>query len=144
MAVSAGTVLDLLLAALFLLAVVRGWQEGLALKAAHLAVAAASVFAAWLLADLLKAPALSAVFFAVALAVFWRAAKLVKLVDLIPVVGGLDRAGGALAGFFTLFLLCCVLFSFLEKVIPGPVWDGWGLTGEAVGKTYILRAFLRR
>lgn len=144
MYVTVGSVLDILLAVLFLVALVRGWLIGLALTAAHLAVVVASVFAAWLLSGIVGIPMLSGVFFAIAFAVFWQVAKLVKLVDLIPVIGKLDRLGGAVAGFLIVFVVCCVVFAFLDKVIPGKIWDSWGLTKEAVEKTYILQAFLRR
>ena len=74
---------------------------------------------------------------------FLQVVKIVKIVDWIPVVGTLDRAGGAVAGFFFAFLACFFLFRFLYMAVPQEVWDGWGLTQAAVGRTYLLQAFLR-
>lgn len=143
MELSAGNLFDIVLAAFFVLVIIRGWYVGLALQVAHLAVLLASAIVAKVFADIAGIPVLAGVVFLIAFVLLWRAVKLVKIVDWIPVVGGLDRLGGAVVGFGLAFLVCLVLFSFLGAALPVKTWNEWGLTREMIDKTYILRVFLQ-
>lgn len=143
MYLSVGNIADIVLAIFFIIEILQGRNMGLALQAARLVVLFVSLVAAQVLSGIVGIPMSAGVFFVIAFAVFWKIAKIVKIVDWIPVVGTLDKFGGAVAGFCTAFLVCYFLFFFLGTVIPQRVWNGWGLTQEVVDKTYLLQAFLR-
>lgn len=143
MYLSVGSIADIVLAIFFIVETLQGRNMGLALQAARLVVLFASLIAAQILSGIVGIPVTAGFFFVIVFAIFWKVAKLVKIVDWIPVVGTLDKFGGAVAGFCTAFLICYFLFFFLGTVIPQQVWDGWGLTKEVVDKTYLLQAFLR-
>lgn len=143
MIVTQGTVIDIVLAVCFLLAVVRGWYVGLALKAAHLAAFLAAVICSHILAKMIGIPLLSGVLFIVLLFAFYHLVKVVDVVNWIPIVGTLNRLGGAVLGFMTAFLWCYVIFTFLEAALPKDVWVQWGLTKDVIANTYILQAFLK-
>lgn len=138
-----GNICDIVLAVFFLVLIIRGYCAGLVLQVAHLAVLFASVVVSKVLANMVGIPPLSGVFFIVALVVFWQVAKLIKIVDLIPIVGTLDKLCGALAGFLIAFLICYFLLGFLDDLISQKMWNEWGLTKKMVKETYLLQAFLR-
>ena len=138
-----GNIWEIVLAVFFLVLIIRGYCTGLVLQVAHLAVLFASVVVSKVLANMVGIPPLSVVFFVVALVVFWQVAKLIKIVDLIPIVGTLDKLCGALAGFCIAYLICYFLLGFLDDVIAQRVWNDWGLTKKMVKETYLLQLFLR-
>lgn len=142
-ALTVGNIWDIVLAVFFLIFIIRGYCAGLVLQVAHLAVLFASVVVAKVLANMVGIPPLSVLFFVVALVVFWQVAKLVKIVDLIPLVGTMDKLCGALAGFCIAFLICYFVLGFLDDVIAQKMWNEWGLTKKMVKETYLLKAFLR-
>ncbi len=144
MYLSVGIIFDLILMALFLFAVMRGWHMGFAYQAARLAALAASGIVAYALAAAVGIPFLAGLFFIIAMALFLQVMRLVKIVDKIPVLGALDRAGGAVAGFFAAFVIFCVFFYILDIAVPEEVWNGWGLTRAEVDGTYLLKVFLKR
>lgn len=143
MYLSVGNVMDIVLAVFFLLVVVRGWYMGLAFQVARLVVLVLAGIISHILANVVGVPLLSGLFFIITFVVFLQAAKFVKIVDWIPVIGTLDKAGGAVAGFFFAFLVCYLLFHFLYMAIPQEVWNNWDLTKAEVAKTYLLQVFLR-
>lgn len=143
MDLSTENIIDLVLAAFFLCMIARGWYMGLVFQAARLAALAAAGIFSYVMANVAGIPLLSGLFFFITFVLFLQVVKIVKIVDWIPVVGTLDRAGGAVAGFFFAFLACFFLFRFLHMAVPQEVWDGWGLSQAAVGRTYLLQAFLR-
>lgn len=116
---------------------------GLAFQAARLMVLAAAGVSSYIMANVVGIPLLSGLFFFIAFVLFLQVVKIVKIVDRIPVIGTLDRAGGAIAGFIFAFLACYLLFGFLHMAVPRDVWNGWGLTQDVVDRTYLLQAFLR-
>ena len=81
--------------------------------------------------------------FIIALLVFNHLVHILKIVDRIPVVGTLNKFGGALLGFVTefiiVYIICAVLFSFL----PQSTFDGIGLTQPIINETYFLHFFAR-
>lgn len=141
MYLTVGNILDIILAVFFLLAVIRGWYIGLAMRVAHLAVVIASVVVAYVLAHMLGVMPLFGMFFIIAVVILNQVAKVVKVVEWIPVVGTLNKAGGAILGFVLAFVVCYVLFRFLFETIPQEIWNQWGLTEEVIAKTYLLQAF---
>lgn len=143
MYLSVGNIADIVLAIFFIVETLQGRNMGLALQAARLVVLFVSLIVSQILSGIVGIPVSAGFFFVIVFAVCWKIAKLVKIVDWIPVVGTLDKLGGAIAGFFTAFLICYFLFFLLGTVIPQQVWDKWGLTKEVVDKTYLLQAFLR-
>jgi len=143
MYLTVGSIADIALAIFFIIEILQGRNMGLALQAARLAVLFASLLVSQILSGMVGIPMSAVFFFVIVFAVFWKIAKLIKIVDWIPVVGTMDRIGGAIAGFCTAFLICYFLFHFLGAVIPQRVWNEWGLTKEVVDKTYLLQAFLR-
>lgn len=141
MYLTVGNILDIILAVFFLLAVIRGWYIGLVMRVAHLAVVIVSVAVAYALAHMIGVMPLFGIFFIIAVVILNQVVKVVKLVEWIPVVGTLNKAGGAVLGFVLAFVVCYILFHFLFETIPQEVWEQWGLTKEVIAKTYLLQAF---
>ncbi len=143
MELSTENIIDLIMAAFFLCMIARGWFMGLAFQAARLAALAGAGIISFIMANVVGIPLLSGLFFFITFVLFLQVVKVVKIVDQIPLIGTLDKAGGALAGFFFAFLACYFLFHFLSMAVPQEVWNQWGLTRASVGKSYLLQAFLR-
>lgn len=139
-----GNIIDIVLAVVFLLIVIRGWHIGLVMCAAQLAVFIASGIIASVLVRMTGIIPLYGVFFLISAAVLGKAVQVLKIVDWIPVVGFLNRAGGAFIGFITAFLIFHILFGFLFRVVPQEFWEQCGLTQEVIAKTHLLKAFLNR
>lgn len=85
---------------------------------------------------------LFSIFFVIALLLLNRVVRLLKLVDHIPVVGTLNKAGGALVGFLVDFIFLFILGRVLFGVVPWEAWEQIGLTREMVASSYLLRAFV--
>lgn len=143
MEMTQGMILDIIIAVYFLLAFVRGWYVGLALKAAHLAALVAAGILSRIFAGAIGILPLSGVLFLVLFFVFYHLAKVVDIVNWIPVVGMLNRISGAVLGLAAAFLWCCIIFAFLGLVIPQHMWAQWGLTKKVVSDTYLLQVFLQ-
>ncbi len=82
------------------------------------------------------------VIFAVALVVLHRVVGVLKLVDYIPVVGTLNKLGGAVIGFVVEFIFFFILGRVLFGLIPMESWAQIGLTAEMIEKSYLLQAFV--
>lgn len=82
------------------------------------------------------------IIFVVAVVVFHHIVRVLKLVDYIPVVGTLNKAGGALAGFLVEFIFFFILGRILFGLIPMESWAQMGLTEEVIEAGYLLRAFV--
>ncbi len=144
-----GTIIDIIMAVCILFAVVRGWQTGLVIKLAHLvAVIAACVLAAGMV-TLLKGktgggivlPLAAAVCFLIAVVILYHLIKALHLIDYIPVVGKLNKIGGAVVGFIAEFIFIYVICSILFGIIPQTMLDQWGLSEDVISQTYLLQAF---
>ncbi len=68
--------------------------------------------------------------------------SLLKLVDRIPVIGLLDRLGGAIFGFLWVFLFCLVLGNVFFSYVPAKLRHQWGFTEKAVRDTILLNVFM--
>lgn len=82
------------------------------------------------------------VIFVVALAVLRHVVGVLKLVDYIPVVGTLNKLGGAVIGFVAEFIFFFILGRVLFGLIPMESWAQIGLTREMIEKSYLLQAFV--
>lgn len=82
------------------------------------------------------------VIFVVALMVLHHVVGVLKLVDYIPVVGTLNKLGGAVIGFVVEFVFFFILGRVLFGLIPMDSWAQIGLTGEMIEKSYLLQAFV--
>ncbi len=82
------------------------------------------------------------VIFVVALVVLHRVVGVLKRVDYIPVVGALNKFGGAVIGFVAEFVFFFILGRILFGLIPMESWAQIGLTPEMIEKSYLLQAFV--
>lgn len=71
----------------------------------------------------------------------FRVIKALKLVDYVPVVGKLNKLGGALLGFLWVFLLCFLIGNVFFTYVPKQVQKEWGFTNKAVERTVLLQSF---
>lgn len=65
-----------------------------------------------------------------------------KLVDHIPVVGKINKLGGAVIGFLWVFLLCLLLCNIFFTYIPKELQHSMGFTEEAIRETILLNVFV--
>ena len=82
------------------------------------------------------------IIFAVADIVLHHIVGMLKLVDYIPVVGTLNKLGGAVAGFLVEVIFFFILGRVLFSLIPMESWAQMGLTREMIDASYLLRAFV--
>lgn len=75
-------------------------------------------------------------------AVLLHVVNLLKLVDHIPVVGKLNKLGGAVAGFFWMFLICLLLGNVFFSYVPKEVQKEMGFTKKAIKETILLNVFV--
>lgn len=149
MQITLGNVIDIIMAFCFIFAVVRGWQTGLIIKLAHLAAIVASGFLAYTAGNLCTGNIgmrylVSSICFFVAVIVLYQVIRLLHIVDYVPILGKLNKAGGALVGFLTEFLFFYVICMVCFQLIPQSLWNQWGLTQDVVSNTWILQAFVKR
>lgn len=85
---------------------------------------------------------LYAIVFIIAMIVLSQAIKVVKIVDHIPVIGLINKIGGAIIGFFIEFIVFYIICAFVFHLTPQATLDSWGFTREAIEKTYVLQAFV--
>lgn len=85
---------------------------------------------------------LFSILFVVTMIIFRHLVAVLKLVDRIPVVGTLNKAGGALVGFLIEFIFFFILGRILFGMIPMESWAQVGLTKGMIEETYLLQAFV--
>lgn len=85
-----------------------------------------------------------AVVFVVVMLVLNQLIRGLKIVDYIPVVGLLNKVGGAFVGFLTEFVVLYILFYVFFHLIPGTVWESIGLTDQMIDQTYLLKVFVKK
>lgn len=84
---------------------------------------------------------LYAIAFAILMVILGRLIRLLHIVDHIPVIGKINKAGGAIVGFLITFIILYVVGNAFFALIPQTILDGWGFTKEAMEKTYLLQIF---
>lgn len=85
---------------------------------------------------------LYAIIFIIAMIILSQAIKVLKIVDHIPVIGLVNKLGGAVIGFFIEFIVFYIICAFIFNLTPQTTLDSWGFTKEAIEKTYVLQAFV--
>lgn len=65
-----------------------------------------------------------------------------RLLDDIPVVGKLNKLGGAVVGFLWVFLLCLLVGNVFFTYIPKELQHKMGFTEKAVQETVLLNVFV--
>ena len=166
------TIIDIVIAVLFLVAVLNGWCQGLIMKVASLMVVIISyVFAGvlskiispyiakflskqispdvWIVKNSLKTVSeafsysvvFAIMFFLIGL-VLRRLIKILKIVDYIPVIGFVNRLGGAVVGFLVTFIMIYIIVSILFTILPQAELNSIGLTQKAIDNTVLLSVFV--
>ncbi len=82
------------------------------------------------------------VIFTIAQLLLIMAINVLEIIDDIPIVGLANRLGGAVAGFFWIFLILCLLGELFFGLLPEDVLKSWGFTAEAIQKTILLKSFV--
>lgn len=172
------TIIDIIIAILFLQAIFTGFFRGLVVMVARLVAALVAYFGAMLAAESLKSviadqwilPALTSrmeqgsqflagfalekaagglsylvvflVVFTLLQILFRCAINLLKVVDRIPMIGMLNRLGGAIAGFFLVFLILFLIGNLFFRLIPEELLRNWGFTQKAIRDTIFLQSFV--
>lgn len=166
-----GTIIDIVLACIFCVSLVSGWHQGLVMKVASLIVVGVSYILAGILSktispyvadeiskniskdtgilkngvtNVTEAFLYTVIFmivFFVVRYIFRKLIKVLKIVDHIPVIGFLNKAGGAVAGFLVDFIIIYVICSFLFTIVPAAAWTEIGLTGAVIKNTILLSVF---
>ena len=78
----------------------------------------------------------------IALLVFGHVVHILKIVDRIPVVGTLNKFGGALLGLVTEFIIVYLICAVLFTLIPQSTFNQIGLTEEIIRETTLLQFFI--
>lgn len=168
-----GTIIDIVIAVLFMISILSGWFQGLIMKVASLMVVIISyIFAGvlskiispyiakvlseqissetvWIAKKSIKAVSeafsytviFTIAFFLIGL-VFRRLIKILKIVDHLPVIGFVNRLGGAIVGFLVTFILIYIIVSFLFMILPQNELNSIGLTKKVIENTIFLSVFV--
>ncbi len=81
------------------------------------------------------------VVFVIAILVLNFVVQILKIVDRIPVVGTLNKCGGALLGLVTEFIIIYIIFVIVFTLVPQASFDKIGLTKEVIRETKLLSFF---
>ena len=96
------------------------------------------------LADQIAYDLVFTVVFFIALLIFNHLVHILKIVDRIPVVGTLNKFGGALIGFVTEFILVYIICAVFFTFAPQSALDSIGLTQAVIRETSLLQFFIRQ
>lgn len=80
--------------------------------------------------------------FSVLQVIFLLLVRMLKPVDKLPVVGKLNKLGGAVFGFLWVFILCLLLGNVFFTYVPKQVRRQMGLGKRAVQETVLLNVFV--
>lgn len=80
--------------------------------------------------------------FLISLLVLRHLLKILNLLDHIPIIGAINRLGGAIVGFTVAFVLLYVVCSLIFRMMPQAVAGEWGVTEEIIEKTHIFKVFV--
>ncbi|MCX4327489.1 MAG: CvpA family protein [Lachnospiraceae bacterium] len=163
--------IDIVIAILLIASVVSGYMTGLVTKAAQLASLVAAYFIASFAADLLSPGlsgfingkmestampagafvadtaesivhhAVFTIIFIISFIILRHAANIFKITSHLPVIGKLDRIGGAIAGFLVNFIIIYIICSLFFGIMPQDMLDNIGLTKKAIRDSVLLQAF---
>lgn len=135
--------LDILTAIILLVAVLSGLATGLVVKLGQIVAVIGSYVIAAVLASYvgLGREIVFVVAFIVLSIICRYLVQVLRLVDKLPVVGTLDKFGGAVVGFVVAFIVLYFVINLFFDIVPQSTLDGMGWTKEAVQKTCSLKAF---
>ena len=138
--------LDILTAIILLVAVLSGLATGLVVKLGQImAVIGSYVIAAVLASYVGLGREIDFVVAFIVLSIICRyLVQVLRLVDKLPVVGTLDKFGGAVVGFVVAFVVLYFVINLFFDIVPQSTLDGMGWTKEAVQKTMFIKGFLKR
>ena len=138
--------LDILTAIILLVAVLSGLATGLVVKLGQIVAVIGSYVIAAVLASYvgLGREIVFVVAFIVLSIICRYLVQVLRLVDKIPVVGTLDKFGGAVVGFVVAFIVLYFVINLFFDIVPQSTLDGMGWTKEAVQKTMFIKGFLKR
>ena len=138
--------LDILTAIILLVAVLSGLATGLVVKLVQIvAVIGSYVIAAVLPSYVGLGREIVFVVAFIVLSIICRyLVQVLRLVDKLPVVGTLDKFGGAVVGFVVAFIVLYFVINLFFDIVPQSTLDGMGWTKEAVQKTMFIKGFLKR
>lgn len=86
---------------------------------------------------------ISSICFIIALVLLYQLIKVLHIVDYVPVVGKVNKAGGAVVGFLVEFVVFYFIWTVIFNVTPQSILDQYGLTENVISHTFILQAFAR-
>ena len=132
--------LDILTAIILLVAVLSGLATGLVVKLGQIVAVIGSYVIAAVLASYVGLG--REIVFVVAFIVLSIICR--YLVQVLPVVGTLDKFGGAVVGFVVAFIVLYFVINLFFDIVPQSTLDGMGWTKEAVQKTMFIKGFLKR
>ena len=138
--------LDILTAIILLVAVLSGLATGLVVKLGQIVAVIGSYVIAAVLASYvgLGIEIVFVVAFIVLSIICRYLVQVLRLVDKLPVVGTLDKFGGAVVGFVVAFIVLYFVINLFFDIVPQSTLDGMGWTKEAVQKTMFIKGFLKR
>lgn len=79
--------------------------------------------------------------FIISFIILRHAANIFKITSHLPVIGKLDRIGGAIAGFLVDFIIIYIVCNIFFGMMPQELLDNIGLTKKAVEGSVLLQAF---
>ncbi len=79
--------------------------------------------------------------FIAALILLRRVIFLLGLIDHIPVIGKLNKAGGAVLGFLIASVAIFIVCSLIFELAPKEALKGLGLSKKVIADTYLLKIF---
>lgn len=82
--------------------------------------------------------------FAVLEFILLRLVNGLKVIDSIPVIGRLNKLGGAVVGFLWVFLVFVLAGNVFFTYVPGEIRHQMGFTNEAVKESVLLQVFVPR
>ncbi|MCH5266740.1 MAG: CvpA family protein [Lachnospiraceae bacterium] len=139
------TGLDFSIAIILMLAVLNGLTTGVIMKLGQIVAVIVSYAVAAFLAS--QAGFAHAVVFVPAFIVMSIVCHYLVgalgLVDRIPIVGALDKYGGAIVNFIVAFIVIYYVANlFLNGIIPQETLDSWGWTRETLNKTIFISSLI--
>lgn len=74
--------------------------------------------------------------------ILMRCLVLLKVIDHIPVVGKVNKWGGAIAGFLWIFLLCLLAGKIFFAGVPVQIQEAMGYTQQALHESVLVQVFV--
>lgn len=85
---------------------------------------------------------ISTICFILVIVLLYQLIKVLHIVDYVPVVGKINKAGGAIVGFLVEFMFFYIICTVVFNVLPQDTLQQWGLSESVISHTFILQAFV--